>query len=44
MGPNANTLELGGYSAKGVKGATPLEGIQNYFGIKTQISYDKDVL
>lgn len=41
IGPNANTLQLGGYSALNVKGATPLEGIRNIFGKQSEISYAK---
>lgn len=31
IGPNANTLQLGGYAAANVKGATPLEAIRKQF-------------
>ena len=41
IGPNANTLQLGGYSARKVKGATPLEGIREVFGKQAEISYAK---
>lgn len=37
--PNDNTVKSGGYSAKGVEGATPLGDIQNYFGANAQIPY-----
>lgn len=41
VGPNANVVQLGGYSAKGVKGVSPLEGIRNVFGKQMEISYAK---
>ena len=39
IGPNADKVQLGGYSAKGVKGISPLAGIRKVFGDKVQISY-----
>ena len=39
IGPNADKVQLGGYSAKGVKGISPLDGIRKVFGDKVQISY-----
>lgn len=39
IGPNANKLQLGGYSARGVRGVTPLEGIKNIFGATASIRY-----
>jgi len=41
IGPNANKLQLGGYSARNVKGVTPLEGIKNIFADKATIRYAK---
>lgn len=41
IGPNANVTQLGGYSARGVRGITPLEGIKNHFGHQAVISYAK---
>lgn len=41
IGPNANTMQLGGYSAEGVDGVTPLEGIKNHLGDKAQIMYSE---
>jgi beta-glucosidase len=41
IGPNADKLQLGGYSAKGVTGPTPLQGIKNIFGVNANISYAK---
>lgn len=41
VGPNANVTQLGGYSAKGVKGVSSLEGIKNVFGVQTEITYAK---
>lgn len=41
IGPNANVLQLGGYSANGVKGATPLEGLKNQFGSSKEFIYAK---
>lgn len=41
LGPNANVTQLGGYSARGVKGVSPLEGIKNIFGKQVEISYAK---
>ncbi|UVP75209.1 glycoside hydrolase family 3 C-terminal domain-containing protein [Bacteroides ovatus] len=41
IGPNANVLRLGGYTALGVKGATPLDGIKSAFGDDTEIFYAK---
>lgn len=40
IGPNANSLQLGGYSGKNVKGATPLEAIRRQFPDAT-IQYAK---
>ncbi len=41
LGPNATELHLGGYSANGVTGPTPLEGIKAAFGDKVEILYEK---
>lgn len=41
IGPNADVLQLGGYSASDVKGNTPLEGIRQAFGNSTEIVYAK---
>ena len=41
IGPNANVVQLGGYSAKGVKGITPLQGIKNILGEQIDVSYAK---
>lgn len=41
IGPNADVCQLGGYSATGVKGVSPLEGIRNAFGKQAVISYAK---
>ena len=41
VGPNADALELGGYSAKNVPGVTPLQGIKDVFGENVNISYSK---
>lgn len=41
IGPNANVLQLGGYSAQNVKGATPLQGIKEVFGKNATITYAK---
>jgi len=37
IGPNANVLRLGGYSAKGVIGPTPLDAIRARFGKSAEI-------
>lgn len=39
IGPNANKLQLGGYSAREVHGATPLEGIKNILGTTATVRY-----
>lgn len=39
IGPNANKLQLGGYSAAKVQGASPLEGIKAVFGSALTIKY-----
>lgn len=41
VGPNADVVQLGGYSANGVKGVSPLEGIKNIFGKQAEISFAK---
>ncbi|PTQ93962.1 beta-glucosidase [Mucilaginibacter yixingensis] len=41
IGPNANTVQLGGYSASGVAGVSPLDGIKNIFGSAATIRYAK---
>ena len=41
IGPNANVLQLGGYSASGVSGNTPLQGIKKALGTSTEILYAK---
>lgn len=41
IGPNADVLQLGGYSASGVKGNTPLQGIRQALGKSTEIVYAK---
>lgn len=41
IGPNANSLQLGGYSPSGVKGATPLEGLKNIIGQQKEFLYAK---
>ncbi|WP_288360121.1 glycoside hydrolase family 3 N-terminal domain-containing protein [uncultured Bacteroides sp.] len=41
VGPNATVAQLGGYSAKGVKGVSPLKGIKNIFGKQVEVSYAK---
>ena len=41
IGPNADLLELGGYSANGVKGNTLLKGLKEVFGESTTITYSK---
>lgn len=41
VGPNADVVQLGGYSAKGVKGVSPLAGIRNLFGKQAEISFAK---
>lgn len=37
IGPNASVLRLGGYTARGVTGPTPLEAIRARFGAATEI-------
>lgn len=39
IGPNANKLQLGGYSARKVKGDTPLSAIKKEFGENSEIFY-----
>ncbi len=39
IGPNANKVQLGGYSAANVKGVSPLEGIRTVFGSDVSIKY-----
>lgn len=41
IGPNADILNLGGYSASGVIGNTPLQGLKEAFADKANISYAK---
>ena len=41
IGPNADKLSLGGYSAAGVKGNTPLAALKNSFGKNVEIKYAK---
>ncbi|WP_455643374.1 glycoside hydrolase family 3 N-terminal domain-containing protein [Parabacteroides sp.] len=41
VGPNADVLQLGGYSAVGVKGNTPLQGIRAAFEGASEILYAK---
>lgn len=41
VGPNADVLQLGGYSAAGVKGNTPLQGIREVFKGTSEILYAK---
>ncbi len=41
IGPNADILQLGGYSAKGVKGNTPLQSIKQLLGKTSNITYSK---
>ena len=41
IGPNADKLQLGGFSARNVKGVTPIEGIRSIFGNNAHISYSK---
>lgn len=41
IGPNATVAQLGSYSARGVKGVSPLEGIKNIFGKQVEVSYAK---
>lgn len=41
IGPNADKLILGGYSARDVQGPSPLEGIKKAFGPDTKINYAK---
>lgn len=40
IGPNADKLQLGGYSARGVAGVTPLQGLRKAFG-DSNITYAK---
>ena len=39
IGPNANVLRTGGYSAPGIKGNTPLQGIKTSLSDQVEISY-----
>lgn len=41
VGPNANVVQLGGYSAKGVRGVSPLQGIEQVLGSQIEVSYAK---
>ena len=41
IGPNADKVQLGGYSARDVKGITPLQGIKNIFGANANITFSK---
>lgn len=41
IGPNADVLQLGGYSAHGVNGVTPLQGLKNKFSSQAEIVYAK---
>lgn len=41
IGPNADVLQLGGYSASGVKGNTSLQGIRDALGESAEIVYAK---
>ncbi len=41
MGPNADVVQLGGYSAKGVSGVSPLQGIRNIWGNRAEITFTK---
>ena len=41
IGPNADVVQLGGYSARGVKGVSPLQGIKNVLGKQMEVSYAK---
>jgi len=39
IGPNADKVQLGGYSAREVKGITPLQGIKSFFDTNATITY-----
>lgn len=41
IGPNAGELVLGGYSAEGVQGVSPLEGLKQSVGKEVEILYAK---
>lgn len=41
VGPNADVLQVGGYSPAGVIGNTPLQGIKEALGNRTEITYAK---
>ena len=41
IGPNADVLSLGGYSAAGIKGNTPLAGLKNILGKDVTVKYAK---
>lgn len=41
VGPNADVLQAGGYSPAGVSGNTPLQGIKEALGNRTEITYAK---
>lgn len=41
IGPNADKVQLGGYSSAGVPGVSPLDGIKNIFGSTATIRYAK---
>lgn len=41
LGPNANTVRLGGYSATGVKAVTPFDGLKHIFGDKVEFVYEQ---
>lgn len=43
LGPNANAVRLGGYSATGVKAKTPLECLKAAFGNSVELVYEKGV-
>lgn len=41
LGPNANSVRLGGYSATGVKAITPLEGLKRVLGNEVELIYEE---
>ena len=43
IGPNANVVRLGQYSATGVKAVSPLQGLKNMFGDDVEINYEQGV-
>lgn len=41
LGPNANAVRLGGYSATGVKAITPFDGLKRIFGNEVELMYEE---